>query len=203
MKYFQILRIIFCVGWISIAAAHEGHQPSSFSSLDISGTQCCRELRLADEKGQTRTLSDFRGKIVVLTFGYTHCGDVCPITLSNLASVRRELGAKGKDMQVLFVTLDPNRDTAPILRQYLDGFDPSFVGLRGDEQEMSKVEKDFRVIVDRDPASADGQYSIYHLSGTVIFDKSGKPRLYVAAERPELLVKDIKLLLQNVNAAQR
>ena len=184
-----------CLAACGAAWGHEGHQPAKFNSLDITGSRCCRDIHLTDDLGQVRTLSDFRGSVVVIAFGYTHCPDVCPTTLADLAKARREMGADGQKVQVVFVTLDPVRDTGPVLRQYLDRFDRSFVALRGNEEDTAKVAEDFRIVVDKDKPDATGQYNVYHMKGTFVFDRSGRPRLFVSAERGDLLVRDIKRLL--------
>jgi protein SCO1/2 len=181
--------------WLSAAWAHSGHEAETFNSLDITNSICCRDFRLTDVDGNARTLEDFRGQIVVLLFGYTHCPDVCPTTLSSLAKTRAKLGANGKRVQVLFVTLDPARDSAEVLRRYTSSFDPTFIALRGSEKAIAKVARDFRIIYQVDKSKPGTAYTIYHMAGTYVFDVSGRPRLFVSTEKPELLVHDLETLL--------
>jgi len=176
--------------------AYPVDRPEQFNSLDITGAQCCRDLRLADESGRLRTLSDFRGKVVVIAFGYTYCSTVCPTTLADLARARRSLGSLARDVQVLFVTLDPARDSGAVLRAYLNGFDRSFIPLRGSEEQVARTASDFRIVFDRDTPGADGGYDVYHTSGAYVFDRSGRPRLFASVTTANLLAADLRTLLR-------
>ena len=120
---------------VVFAALLVGCDPDAerFNNVDITGASYARDFRLTDFNGQPRTLADFRGKVVVMFFGYTQCPDVCPTTMTDMAEVKRRLGPDGERVQVIFVTLDPDRDTAEVLSQYVPGFDPSFLGLRRHE----------------------------------------------------------------------
>lgn len=187
---------ILLTSWAGVAAAHADHEPSKFNSLDIKDAKCCKGVRLADDKGKIRTIEEFRGKIVVVAFGYTNCPDVCPTTLADLAKVRKALGRDARRVQVLFVTVDPARDTATLLGQYVKAFDPSFIPLRGEPDQVAQTVKDFRIVVDKDAPDAEGKYLVYHMSGTYVFDTDGKARLFVSVQRPDLLASDIQLLLR-------
>src|ERR1700752_3964948 len=133
-----------------------------FHAPDIAGTPIGRSLALADHNSAPRTLADFRGKVVLLTFGYTRCPDVCPTTLSDLATAVRRLGDEGSRVQVLFVTVDPRRDSAELLRNYVPAFDPRFLGLRGDAAATEKVEKEFRVYAAEREGRTPESYTVDH-----------------------------------------
>ncbi|MBV2205537.1 MAG: SCO family protein [Pseudomonas sp.] len=166
-----------------------------FKSTDISGTSYGKTLRLTDHNGQERTLADFRGKVVTIFFGYTQCPDVCPTALSGMSTVMQELGPEADRVQVLFVTVDPERDTPELLAQYVPVFDARFLGLYGTAEKIAEVAKEFRVFY-RKSGDLAGHYTIDHTAGTYVFGPDGRPRLYVKhAEDPQVVVADIKALL--------
>lgn len=167
-----------------------------FDASDITGASFGRDFSLQDPKGVTRTLADFRGKAVVVFFGYTQCPDVCPTTLATLAQTMKLLGADADRVQVLFVTIDPERDTAALLAQYVPAFDPRFLALRGDADATAKVAKEFKIIYEKVPGATPGSYTMDHSAGTYIFDPKGRLRLYVSYGRgPEVYAHDLRLLL--------
>jgi protein SCO1/2 len=161
----------------------------------VTGAPFGKKLDLTDHNGQRRTLEDFKGKVVVLFFGFTHCPDACPTTLSELSTVARELGPDAERLQVLVVTVDPERDTPEVLRQYVPSFDPGFLGLYGTPEETSAAAKEFKVFFQKQP-QAGGSYSVDHSAGTFVLDKEGRLRLFgqygVGAKA---LLHDIRLLL--------
>lgn len=166
-----------------------------FKSTDISGTSYGKTLRLTDHHGQERTLADFKGKVVTIFFGYTQCPDVCPTALSGMSTVMQELGPEADRVQVLFVTVDPERDTPELLAQYVPVFDARFLGLYGTPEKIAEVAKEFRVFY-RKSGDLAGHYTIDHTAGTYVFGPDGRPRLYVKhAEDPQVVVADIKALL--------
>jgi len=166
-----------------------------FKSTDISGTSYGKTLRLTDHNGQERTLADFKGKVVTIFFGYTQCPDVCPTALSGMSTVMQELGPEADRVQVLFVTVDPERDTPELLAQYVPVFDARFLGLYGTPEKIAEVAKEFRVFY-RKSGDLAGHYTIDHTAGTYVFGPDGRPRLYVKhAEDPQVVVADIKALL--------
>ena len=166
-----------------------------FKSTDISGTSYGKTLRLTDHHGQERTLADFKGKVVTIFFGYTQCPDVCPTALSGMSTVMQELGPEADRVQVLFVTVDPERDTPELLAQYVPAFDARFLGLYGTAEKIAEVAKEFRVFY-RKSGDLAGHYTIDHTAGTYVFGPDGRPRLYVKhAEDPQVVVADIKALL--------
>lgn len=167
-----------------------------FKLTDLSGAGFGRELDLLDHNGKPRTLADFRGKVVVIFFGFAHCPDVCPTTLSELAAVARELGKDAERMQVLFVTVDPERDTPEVLRQYVPSFDPRFLGLYGDADATARAAKEFKIFYQKQPLKDSKTYSVDHSAGSYILDREGRLRLYAryGAAAP-LLLHDIRILL--------
>ena len=170
--------------------------PPRFLASDITGSDFGHGFTLPDASGRTRTLGDFRGKVVVLFFGYTHCPDVCPTTLAELAEAMKRLGADADRVQVLFVTVDPARDTPDVLAQYVPAFDKRFVGLRGDADALAATAKEFKVIYQKQPGPTPGSYSMDHSAGTYVYDPQGRLRLYVSyGQGTDVFVHDIKALL--------
>ncbi len=173
-----------------------GPQKPQFNNTDITGADYGKALQLADQTGKVRTLADFKGSVVLVFFGFTQCPDVCPTTLAEMKAVKSLLGEDGKRFQVLFVTVDPERDTAELLGKYMAAFDPTFLGLRGDADATAKVAKDFKVFYQKVPGSTPDTYSMDHSAGSYIFDPQGRLRLYVRHGQPaDKIAADIKLLL--------
>ncbi len=169
-----------------------------FHSSDITGADYGKEFNLADQTGKLRTLADFRGKVVTLFFGYTQCPDVCPTALTTMVQVKKLLGADADKLQVLFITVDPERDTQLLLSEYVPAFDPGFIGLRTDPDKMPAVLKEFRIFAQKQGDIASGTYSVDHSAGTLVYDQQGRLRLYVRAdEKPQEIADDLKLLLQS------
>ncbi len=152
----------------------------TFHSTDITGAEFARHFELPDVDGRMRTLADWKGKVVVVFFGYTQCPDFCPATLAELAGIKKSLGAAGDRIQVVFVTVDPQRDTPEILKAYLANFGPEFVGLRGSLEQTAAVAKEFKVFYAKVPGKTPGSYSMDHSAASFVFDTSGRVRLYVA-----------------------
>jgi protein SCO1/2 len=168
----------------------------SFKNTDITGADYGRDFALTDHNGKTRTLADFRGKVVVVFFGYTRCPDVCPTTLADLKVAKEQLGEEGKRLQVLFVTVDPERDTRQVLASYVPAFDPSFLGLYGDAAATSRVAKEFKVFYQKAPGKTPDSYSVDHTSASYVFDPQGRLRLLVRPGNVPNLVADLKTLLE-------
>lgn len=168
-----------------------------FKSTDITGVDYGRALELTDHHGKARRLEDFRGKAVVLTFGFTHCPDVCPTTLADMAQVMRQLGADAERVQVLFVTVDPERDSQEALAQYVPAFDARFLGLRGDLEATRRVAKEFKVYFEKRPGATPGAYSVDHSAQSYVLDPQGRLRLFVRHGRiAEDLAPDLRVLLK-------
>jgi protein SCO1/2 len=171
----------------------------SFKNVDITGSKAFgNDFSLLDPDGKVRTLSDFKGKAVVIFFGYTQCPDVCPTTLTEMQQVMTLLGPQADKVQVLFITVDPDRDTAAILKQYVPAFDKRFLGLRpADQAALEKVAKDFMIYYKQVPGTSAGSYTIDHTAGSYAFDPEGRLRLYIKhAQGPEILAQDLKELLK-------
>lgn len=171
----------------------------SFKNVDITGSKAFgTDFSLVDPDGKVRTLADFKGKAVLMFFGYTQCPDVCPTTLTEMQQVMTLLGPQSDKVQVLFVTVDPERDTASILKQYVPAFDTRFLGLRpADEAALEKVTKDFKIYYKKVPGSSPGSYTMDHTAGSYAFDPEGRLRLYIKhAQGPETLAQDLKELLK-------
>ena len=173
-----------------------GRSGPTFTNPDITGAEWARALSLTDHTGKTRTLADFRGKVVVVFFGYVRCPDVCPTTLLELKSVIEQLGEEGKRVQVLVVTLDPERDTRELLAQYVSAFHPDFLGLYGDKEQIARTAKEFKVFYQKVPGSRPDNYSIDHTAGSYVFDPSGRIRLLVSHAQTGTLAADIRILLK-------
>lgn len=169
-----------------------------FSNTDVTGASFAQGFSLTDHEGRPRTLADYRGKVVTVFFGFTHCPDVCPTTLQEMAQVMELLGDRSDRVQVLFVTLDPERDTQPLLANYVTAFDKRFVGLYGDAEQTAKTAKDFKVFYQKvvPPGAADGIYSIDHSAGSFAFDTQGRVRLFIKhGQGAEPLARDLGRLL--------
>lgn len=186
------------IGGMLAAALIAGCGPSGpkFRNTDITGAGFGREFSLTDHTGKPRTLADFRGKVVVVFFGFVHCPDVCPTTLAGLKSVVAELGDQGKSVQVLFVTVDPERDTRDVLAQYVPAFHPDFLGLYGDNEQIARTAKEFKVYYQKVPGSRPDNYSMDHTAGSYVFDPGGRIRLLVGHTQAGTLAADIRILLQ-------
>lgn len=185
--------------WFAIALGLAGCGQESqprFASTDITGAEFAQDFSLTDHTGKPRTLADFRGKVVTLFFGFTQCPDVCPTNMVTMREVMKLLGEDAKRVQVLFVTVDPERDTAQLLAQYVPAFDPGFLGLYGNAEDTAKVAKEFRVFYQKQPGSTPDTYTVDHSAGTFVYDPLGRIRLYIRhGERAERIAADIKLLL--------
>jgi protein SCO1 len=188
-------RVALLVAVLALAACAPGGP--KFESTDITGAGFGREFALTDPTGKTRTLDDFRGKAVVVFFGYTQCPDVCPTSLATLAEARRKLGADGERVQGIFITVDPERDTPALLAQYVPAFDPSFVGLYGDAAATERVAKEFKVIYRKSPGKTPDSYTVDHSAGMYVFDPLGRLRLFVShGQSADVLAHDLREILR-------
>ena len=169
----------------------------SFNGVDITGAEYGRQLSLPDAEGQPRTLADFKGKVSVVFFGYTQCPDVCPTTLAELARIKQSLGADGSRVQGVFVTVDPERDTAEVLKAYVGNFDPSFVALRGSAAQTTAAAREFKVFFAKVPGKTPDSYTMDHTAGSYVIDAKGRLRLFERyGTPPEALAADLKQLLK-------
>ncbi|MEO8186246.1 MAG: SCO family protein [Burkholderiaceae bacterium] len=169
---------------------------SPFKSTDITGVEWGRDFHLTDHNGTPRSLADFKGKAVMLFFGYVHCPDVCPITLADMAQVVGKLGTDGQRVQGLFVTVDPMRDTPQVLAQYVPAFHPSFLGLYADERTTADLARDFKIFYAAQTADAQGNYTVDHSGAIYAFDPHGRLRLLMTSGRTvDTMAADVRLLL--------
>ncbi len=180
----------------AFALACAACSPASFHNVDITGADYARDFALTDQTGALRHLADYRGRVVVIFFGYTQCPDVCPTTLATLARARHALGSDADRVQVLFVTLDPARDTPQLLAQYVPNFDPSFVALSGTPEQIAATAREFKVFYQKVAGPTPSSYTLDHTAGSYVFDRDGHVRLFVRDGAPaEEIADDIKRLL--------
>ena len=184
---------------IALAACDGAESPASkqsFRGVDITGAEYARTLSLPDQNGQVRSLADFKGKVIVVFFGYTQCPDVCPTTMAELAQVKKSMGKDGDRVQGIFVSVDPERDTPEILKGYMNSFDGNFIALRGTPDQVKAAAKEFKVFYGKVPGKTEGSYTVDHTAGSYIFDPQGKVRLFVRyGSGADALTADLKALL--------
>ncbi|MEQ1599194.1 MAG: SCO family protein [Methylotenera sp.] len=191
MKKIFIFAILLMLSACSLAKT-----PVPFVATDITGADFAKTLTLTDHNGNKRNMTEFKGKAVVLFFGYTHCPDVCPTTMSDLKQAMKLLDKKADEVQVLFVTVDPQRDTQEVLAKFVPSFDKRFIGLWGSLQETAETLGNFKIYYSKVPGKGENDYSIDHSAGMYVFDKLGKVRLYMSyGQKPVDIVSDIKQLL--------
>lgn len=180
-------------GWL--AACSE--KKAQFSSIDITGADYAKNFSLTDHNGETRSLSDFKGKVVVLFFGYTQCPDVCPTSMAELADVKKQLGADGAKLQGLFVTVDPERDTPEVLKAYMANFDPTFLALRGTPEQLAAMAKDYKIYFKKVEGKTPTSYTMDHSAASYVYDPQGRLRLYTRyGSGAQALAGDLQLLLK-------
>lgn len=189
--------MLLALAGIALAGCgREAGSPPSFKSIDITGADYARELKLTDADGRPRSLADFKGKVTVVFFGYTQCPDVCPTSLGEIAQAKKLLGAAGGDVQGVFVTVDPERDTPQVLKAYVGNFGPGFVALRGSEEETKAAAKQFKVFYAKQPGKTAESYTVDHTAGSYVFDRQGRVRLFTRyGSGAEALARDLERLL--------
>ena len=181
---------------LALAACSAEKPKPAFKNIDITGAAYAKALALPDVNGQTRTLADFNGKVAIVFFGFAQCPDVCPTTLAEIADVRTKLGADGAKVQPVFVTVDPERDTAAVLKDYVRPFGGDVVALRGTLPQTQAVARDFKVYFAKVPGKTEGSYTIDHTAGSYVFDPKGNVRLFVRyGGGADALADDLRLLL--------
>ena len=169
-----------------------------FAAIDVTGADYARDFSLTDHNGQTRTIRDFSGKVVVLFFGYTQCPDVCPTSMAELAEIKKLLGKDGDRLQGLFISVDPQRDTPEVLKAYMTNFDPSFLALYATPDKLMALAKDYKVYFKKVDGQTPTSYTMDHSAGSYVYDTQGKLRLYTRyGTGVTPLLADIKLLLQS------
>ncbi|MBB3119206.1 SCO family protein [Massilia sp. MB5] len=190
------MKKLFAAVCMLLALAGCAEKKLEFTNTDLTGLDYAKGFALNDHTGKPVTLETYKGKVVVVFFGFTQCPDVCPTTMAEMSSVMKELGPQADQVQVLFVTLDPERDTKELLAQYVPTFDSRFVGLYGDPARIMQTAKDFKVFYSKVPGKEPGSYTIDHTAGSYVFDKNGKIRLFLRhGQGPAPVVHDLKLLL--------
>ena len=198
MKRRTVLQGAAAVGAGALLAACErpGAARPGFKATDVTGADYGKALALTDNTGRALTLADWSGKVVVLFFGFTQCPDVCPTTLATMADVMKRLGPDADRVQVLFVTLDPERDSPAVLAPYVTVFDPRFLALYGDKDAINTATREFKVFFQKVPGKTEGTYSIDHTAASYVLDGQGLLRLYVRHQQTgEEIAADLKVLL--------
>ena len=191
--------VVVCAGSAVAIGLLPSCAPDSpkFHSVDITGAEYARDFSLTDHRGQTRTIGNFQGKVVAVFFGFVHCPDACPTTMAEMAEVKKLLGPDGDKLQVLFITVDPERDSAEIMKAYMANFDPTFLALLPSTEQLAAVAKDFKIFYKRVDGSTPGRYTMDHTAGTYFFDTKGRIRLFSRyGSGTQLLLADIKALLK-------
>jgi protein SCO1/2 len=189
-KFLLVLLACFLV------ACGHSQAPAKLYGADIGGADFVGDFELLDHHGAKRQMSDYQGKVVVLFFGYTHCPDVCPTAMADMAKMMKLLGSDANQVQVLFVTLDPERDSQQVLAKYVPSFDERFVGLYGNAQQTAEVAKRYKVFFEKKDVAGKSGYTIDHSAGAFVFDKAGKVRIYFRnGQKPNEMASDLKQLL--------
>lgn len=184
------------LGLMGLSACKEA--PPTFNAVDMTGAEYAKNFSLADADGKVRTLDDFKGKVVVLFFGYAQCPDVCPTTMTEMAQVKQQLGKDGDKLQVLFVTVDPARDTPAVMKAYMAAFDPGFIALIPTPDQLIAMARDFKAYYKKVDGTTPTSYSMDHSAAQYIYDPQGRLRLYARYGVGIVpLVADIKILLKS------
>lgn len=192
-KNIAAIALLTSVSGLFVACSED---KASFSGIDLTGAEYARGFELPDQNGQTRTLADFAGKVVVVFFGYTQCPDVCPTSLTELAEAKKLLGSQGERLQGLFISVDPERDTPELMKSYLASFDPSFLALHATAEQLAGVAQSFKVYYKKVPGSTPTSYTMDHSAGSYVYDPQGRLRLYHRYNSgAAALASDVKILL--------
>ena len=196
MKTRRLFLALAAVGALALSGCERAAPPHHFNAIDLTGATYAHGFDLPDFNGKPRTLADFAGKVTVVFFGYTQCPDACPTTMAELGGILKTLGPAASRVQVVFITVDPSRDTAALLKNYVTNFGPDFLALRGDEAQTQAIIKEFKLVVEKVPGKTADSYTIDHTAGTYIFDPQGRIRLFASQSLdPTLLTADIQALL--------
>ncbi len=192
----RFLFSLAAAGALMLSGCERAAPPHRFNAFDLTGATYARGFNLPDFDGKPRQLSDFAGKLTVVFFGYTQCPDACPTTMAELSGILKTLGPDASRVQVVFITVDPSRDTPALLKNYVTNFRPDFLALRGDEAQTRQIIRDFKLVVEKVPGKTPDSYTIDHTAGTYIFDPQGHIRLFASQTLdPALLTDDLKALL--------
>ena len=181
------------IGWLAGCSEPK----AAFNAVDLTGAEYAKGFQLTDQNGQVRTLADFKGKLVVVFFGYAQCPDVCPTSMAELAEVKASLGADAGKLQGVFITVDPERDTPEVLKAYMGNFDPSFIALRPTPEQLAAIAKDFKIYYKKVEGNTPTSYSMDHSAGSYVYDTQGRLRLYARyGSGAQALSSDLKQLLK-------
>jgi len=192
----KLLNSLAAILFLLLTACAPSTENSALFGTDITGADFANDFKLTDHRGDLRQLADYRGKVVALFFGFTHCPDICPTTMADLAAAMKLLGSDSDQVQVLFVTVDPERDTSEVLAQFVPSFDDRFVGLTGTPEEIDRAAKTFKIFYARQQEPGQQGYSFDHSAGVYVYDKQGKIRIYMKyGQKPAELAHDLKSLL--------
>ncbi len=193
-RYFTYF-LIAMVAVLLSACSPSTEEPSLFGT-DITGADFATDFKLTDHHGETRQLSDYQGKVVALFFGFTHCPDICPTTMADLAAAMKLMGKNSDHVQVLFVTVDPERDTQAVLSEFVPSFDSRFVGLTGTTEEIERTAQTFKIFYAKQQEPGQSGYSFDHSAGVYVYDKKGKIRIYLKyGQKPQEIAHDLSRLL--------
>ena len=188
---------IAAVATLSVALAGCFGEKPQFKAIDITGADYARDFQLTDHNGQARSIKDFKGKVVVVFFGFTQCPDVCPTSMAELAEVKKLLGKDGERLQGLFVTVDPERDTPQVLKAYMANFDPTFLALTAPPDKLAELAKNYKIYYKKVDGKTPGSYSMDHSAGSYVYDAQGNVRLYTRyGSGAQALASDVQLLLK-------
>lgn len=181
---------------VLLSACSPSTEESSLFGTDITGADFATDFKLTDHHGETRQLSDYQGKVVALFFGFTHCPDICPTTMADLAAAMKLMGKNSDHVQVLFVTVDPERDTQAVLSEFVPSFDSRFVGLTGTTEEIERTAQTFKIFYAKQQEPGQSGYSFDHSAGVYVYDKKGKIRIYLKyGQKPQEIAHDLSRLL--------
>jgi protein SCO1/2 len=184
-------------GASSLLVACSPEEKPQFKSIDLTGADYAKDFALADQNGKLRTIKDFAGKVVIVFFGFTQCPDVCPTSMAELAQIKKAMGTDGDKLQVVFITVDPERDTPELLKAYMGNFDPTFIALRPTMDQLPQVAKDFKIYYKKVEGTTPGSYSMDHSAGSYVYDPKGNIRLYSRyGNDSQGLTSDFRLLLK-------
>lgn len=190
------LLLTLVLGSLGLAACHR-QDDAPWRLVQVAGHMPDLDFHLTDDQGKSVSGKDYRGKVVLLYFGYTHCPDVCPLTLAQLHVVMQRLGPLADNVRILFVSVDPARDTPEIMRAYVNAFDPRAIGLTGSAGDIEALSKRYRSAFTREPDKGDGSYEVSHSSAIYVFDQEGKARLLSTPNNPQSdMVHDLHLLIE-------
>jgi protein SCO1 len=197
IKNIAIKCLFYCFGALLVFLMACSDTRPAFKSVDVTGADYSQNFSLPDASGTVRTMADFKGKVVVVFFGFAQCPDVCPTTMAELAEVKKLLGKDGDKLQGVFITVDPERDTPQVLKAYLQNFDPSFIALRGSLEQTAATAKHFKTYYKKVDGKTPGSYTMDHSAGSYVFDAQGRVRLYTRyGSGAAALGDDIRLLLK-------